>query len=337
MPAVKLLALLGAAAVGWLAVTVVHRRTRGHPGGRAFFDHAPARWGFMLLAVTTSLAVAAPLVAPYSPTVQLDIVGLQNRPPSLTHLLGTDLYSRDVWSRLLYGARVSLAVGALSMLVAIVVGTAVGATAGYRRGAVDAILMRFVDVGLSVPRIFILLVLAGLWDQMPLSALIIGIGLTSWFGTSRLVRAEVLSVREREFVHAARALGAGPARVVLQHILPNAAGPIIVTAALVTGAVMLLESGLSFLGIGVAPPLPSWGNMIADAKDHMRAAPWSVLAPGLAIGLVVTACAAVGDGLRAALDPRRSGRRARLARGQASLDLSAPMSPRSPAGPRSHS
>ena len=124
---------------------------------------------------------------------------------------------------------------------------------------------------------------------------------------------------------------------VLQHILPNAAGPIIVTAALVTGAVMLLESGLSFLGIGVAPPLPSWGNMIADAKDHMRAAPWSVLAPGLAIGLVVTACAAVGDGLRAALDPRRSGRRARLARGQASLDLSAPMSPRSPAGPRSHS
>lgn len=322
-------------AVAWLAVVGLRRRTRVSAAGRAFFANAPARWGLILVAITVGLALAAPLIAPFSPTRQLDIVGLQNRPPSLTHPLGTDLYSRDVWSRLLYGARVSLAVGALGMVVALVVGTAVGAAAGYRRGAVDALLMRLVDVGLSVPRIFILLVLAGLWERMPIGALTVAIGLTSWFGTSRLVRAEVLAVREREFVHAARALGAGPARIIMRHVLPNAAGPILVTAALVTGAVMLLESGLSFLGIGVAPPLPSWGNMIADAKDHVRAAPWSVLAPGLAIGLVVTACAAVGDGLREAFDPHRLRQRDRLATTPAATDLAPPTRPESPATPRS--
>lgn len=331
MVTARWLALLGSVALACGAVVAVRRRARITPGGRAFFAQAPAGWGLAVLMIAIALALAAPLVAPYAPTTQLDIVGLQNRGPSLDHPLGTDLYSRDVWSRLLYGARVSLAVGALSMVVAIVVGTAVGAAAGYGRGAIDTILMRLVDVGLSVPRIFILLVLAGLWEQMPLSALIMAIGLTSWFGTSRLVRAEVLSVREREFVHAARALGAGPARIVLQHVLPNAIGPIIVTAALVTGAVMLLESGLSFLGIGVAPPLPSWGNMIADAKDHVRVAPWSVLAPGLAIGLVVTACAAVGDGLRAALDPRRP--HARRASDASAGDLAPPPSEPLPGTP----
>ncbi len=320
-----MLALVVAVAVAWLVVARLRRHVEGSPAGRAFFAHAPARWGLTLLAITAVLALAAPVIAPYAPAAQLDIVALQNRPPSLAHVLGTDLYSRDVWSRLLYGARVSLSVGALGMLVALVVGTAVGATAGYRRGVVDAVLMRLVDVGLSVPRIFVLLVIAGLWERMPIGALTVAIGLTSWFGTSRLVRAEVLSVREREFVHAARALGAGPARIVVRHVLPNAAGPIIVTAALVTGAVMLLESGLSFLGIGVAPPLPSWGNMIADAKDHVRAAPWSVLAPGMAIGLVVTACAAVGDGLREAFDPREPRRPDPLAVDGAVPDLTPPM------------
>jgi len=160
--------------------------------------------------------------------------------------------------------------------------------------------------------------------------LVLAVGLTSWFGTSRLVRAEVAATREREFILAARAAGAGSSRIILRHVLPNAAGPILVTAALGTGVVMLLESGLSFLGIGVAPPLPSWGNMIADARDAVRVAPWSVLAPGLAIGLVVTACAAIADGLRDALDPRRTRRpAAQLAPFPAAWDLSSPMrSPR---------
>lgn len=323
-------------AAGWLIMAAVRRPASATATGRAFFANGPARWGLLLLAIAATLALAAPLVAPYPPSAQLDIVGLQNRPPSLAHPLGTDLYSRDVWSRLLYGARISLAVGALGMLIAVTVGTAVGAAAGYWRGAVDAVLMRLVDVGLSVPRIFVLLVLAGLWERMPLGVLVLAIGLTSWFGTSRLVRAEVISVRERDFVHAARALGAGAGRVVLRHVLPNAAGPILVTAALGTGVVMLLESGLSFLGIGVAPPLPSWGNMIADAKDAVRAAPWSVVAPGLAIGLVVTACAAVADGLREALDPRRAARRAaQLAPFPASWDLTSPMPTPSADAPRS--
>lgn len=330
------LALAAALCTAWLAVAAVRRPARATAAGRAFFAHGPARWGLLLLAAAATLALAAPLVAPYPPTTQLDIVGLQNRPPSLAHPLGTDLYSRDVWSRLLYGGRVSLAVGALGMVVAVTVGTAVGAAAGYGGGVLDTVLMRLVDVGLSVPRIFVLLVLAGLWERMPLGVLVLAIGLTSWFGTSRLVRAEVIAAREREFVQAAHAVGASTGRIVLRHVLPNAVGPILVTAALGTGVVMLLESGLSFLGIGVAPPLPSWGNMVADAKDVARAAPWSVLAPGVAIGLVVTACAAVADGLRDALDPRRARRASeQLAPFPGSWDLSSPMRPLRPDDPRS--
>ena len=308
MPAARWLALALTLTVAWLAVAAIRRVALTSATGRAFFApgaNGPARWGLLILATVAALAVAAPLVAPYAPSAHLDIVGLQNRPPSFAHPLGTDLYSRDVWSRLLYGARVSLAVGALGMVVAVTVGTAVGAAAGYWRGAVDTVLMRVVDVGLSVPRIFVLLVLAGLWERMPLGVLVLAIGLTSWFGTSRLVRAEVLTTREREFVHAARALGAGTGRIVLRHVLPNAAGPIFVTAALGTGVVMLLESGLSFLGIGVAPPLPSWGNMIADGAPYLATAPWTTLFPGLAIALVVMALNAVGDALRDALDPRQ--------------------------------
>src|SRR5438093_13458302 len=165
--------------------------------------------------------------------------------------------------------------------------------------------MRLVDVGLAMPRMFMLLMVVALWEHVPLAVLVLLIGLTGWFGTSRLVRAEVLSVREREFVAAARALGAEPARVIFRHVLPNAAAPIIVSAALGIGNVMLLEAGLSFLGIGVPPPLPSWGNMIADGAAQLATAPWTTLFPGLATALVVMALNAVGDALRDALDPRR--------------------------------
>ena len=258
------LALAGAIVVALVAAAQVRRHAAARAAGRRFLRHPTASLGVFILAFFVTLALAAPLVAPYDPTRQLDPVHLQNQPPSLRFLLGTDVYSRDVWSRLVYGARLSLGIGTLAMLVAVTVGAGVGAVAGYFRHWLDAILMRGVDVGL----------------------------------------AEVLSLRERECVAAAQAVGAGPTRVILRHVLPNAAAPIIVSAALGIGNVILLEAGLSFLGIGVPSPLPSWGSMIHDGWQWIVAAPWTSGFPGLAIAFVVMALTAVGDGLRDALDPR---------------------------------
>ena len=306
------LALLVALALAAAAVAAVRRLVGGGAGGGGahearlrFFRHPSAAAGLAVLAFFVLLALGAPLVAPYGPSVQLDIVELKNLPPSWLHPLGTDLYSRDLWSRLVFGSRVSLAIGTLAMLVAITAGALVGAVAGYFRTWVDAVLMRLVDVGLAIPRMFVLLMTVALWDRVPLAVLVLVIGLTGWFGTSRLVRAEVLALRERPFVDAARALGAGPARVIFRHVLPNASAPIIVSAALGIGNVMLLEAGLSFLGVGVPPPAPSWGNMIADGAPQLAVAPWTTIFPGLAIALVVMALNAVGDALRDALDPRQ--------------------------------
>jgi len=271
---------------------------------RRFFKHRTTSWGLGILAFLVIIALAAPLVAPFPPGDPLGIVDLKNHPPSWTFILGTDVLSRDVWSRLAWGARVSLGIGTLGALVAVSLGTLVGASAGYYRRWVDAVLMRGVDVGLALPRIFILMMAVALWDGLPFAALVLAIGLTSWLGTSRLVRAEVLSLREREFVVAARALGAQTGRIIFRHVLPNAAAPIIVSAALGVGNVLLLEASLSFLGIGVAPPNPSWGNMIADGASTIYTAPWTILFPGLAISLVVMSLNAVADGLRDALDPR---------------------------------
>jgi peptide/nickel transport system permease protein len=274
---------------------------------RRFFRHRTTSWGLGILAFLTIVALAAPLIAPFDPNRQLDIVHLKDQAPSWTFLFGTDVLSRDVWSRTVYGARVSLGIGALGALLAVSLGTLVGALAGYYQRWVDAVLMRGVDVGLALPRIFILLMAVALWDGLPFAALVLAIGLTSWFGTSRLVRAEVLSLRQRDFVVAARALGAGSGRVIFRHVLPNAAAPIIVSAALGVGNVLLLEASLSFLGIGIKPPDPTWGNMIADNASSIYTAPWSTLFPGLAISLVVMSLNAVADGVRDALDPREEG------------------------------
>ncbi|OLD88019.1 MAG: hypothetical protein AUG85_05730 [Gemmatimonadetes bacterium 13_1_20CM_4_66_11] len=273
---------------------------------RRFFRLRTTSWGLGILTFLVLVALAAPLLAPFDPNRQLDIVHLTNRPPSWTFLLGTDPLSRDVWSRLVYGTRVSLGIGALGALVAVALGTLVGALAGYYRRWIDAVLMRGVDVGLALPRIFVLLMAVALWDGLPFAALVVAIGLTSWFGTSRLVRAEVLSLRQRDFVVAARALGAGSSRVIVRHVLPNAAAPIIVSAALGVGNVLLLEAALSFLGIGVPPPDASWGNMIADGMPSIYTAPWSTFFPGLAISLVVMSLNGVADGVRDALDPREA-------------------------------
>jgi peptide/nickel transport system permease protein len=298
------LALFVALVVAAEAVRALRHRGLRSERWRRFFRQRTTSWGLGILTFLVIVALAAPLIAPFDPNKQLDIIHLTNHPPSWTFLLGTDVLSRDLWSRVVYGARVSLGIGALGALMAVSLGTLVGALAGYYQRWVDAVLMRGVDVGLALPRIFILLMAVALWDGLPFPALVIVIGLTSWFGTSRLVRAEVLSLRQRDFVVAARALGADDGRVIFRHVLPNAAAPIIVSAALGVGNVLLLEASLSFLGIGIKPPEASWGNMIADGAASIYTAPWSTLFPGLAISLVVMSLNAVADGVRDALDPR---------------------------------
>ena len=291
--------MLIAAAVPQLA----RRRWGRSPAGRRFFRHPPAAAAIGVLTFFALIAIGAPALTAYRPSQPIDLLTMKNQPPSWHHPLGTDPLSRDSWSRLAFGARISLGVGTLAMLRAMTVGAGVGAIAGYFRARIDAVLMRAVDVGLAVPRIFVVLMIVAV-SSPPFITLILIIGLTSWFGTSRLVRAEVLSVRERDYVSGARALGAGAGRVILRHVLPNAAAPIIVSAALGIGNVMLLEAGLSFLGIGVQPPMASWGVMIADGQDYLSTAPWVSLFPGLAVALVVMALNAIGDALRDALDPR---------------------------------
>ena len=258
----------------------------------------------VLLIVALS-AIFAPLLAPYDPTAQLDIVRLQSQPPSIAHPLGTDPFSRDVLSRLLYGSRISLAVGLGAVLLAMSFGIMVGAVAGFVGGAVDAVLMRFVDAALSIPRLLVLILVASLWGSLGLVPLTLLMAGTGWFAVSRLVRAETLAVREREFIVAARALGASPARILVRHVLPNVAAPALVAATLGIANVILLEAGLSYLGIGVRPPTASWGAIIQDGAERVSDLWWLTLFPGLAILVTVFACNALGDALRDAFDPRQ--------------------------------
>ena len=262
------------------------------------------RLGLALVAGLYLVALLAPLLAPYDPAAQLDLLGGRLLGPSLAHPLGTDSFSRDVLSRLLYGARLSLWIAALAVLLAVTLGTAVGLAAGLAGGWVDVLLMRAVDAALAIPRVFLLIVVLALWEQGGVVALILVLGVTGWFGTSRLVRAEVQSLKGRDFVLAARALGLPDGRIALRHVLPNVAAPIIVTAALGVGNTVLLEAALSFLGIGVRPPLPSWGNMIEEGQAFLATAPWQAIVPGLAVVGTVMAFSLLGDALRDAWDPR---------------------------------
>ena len=263
------------------------------------------RIAIVVLLVVALSAVFAPLLAPYDPSAQLDIVRLPSQPPSFAHPLGTDPYSRDVLSRLLYGGRISLAVGLGAVLLAMSFGIAVGAVAGFVGGAVDAVLMRFVDAALSIPRLLVLILVTSLWGSLGLVPLTLLMAGTGWFAVSRLVRAETLALREREFIVAARALGASPLRMLVRHVLPNVAAPALVAATLGIANVILLEAGLSYLGIGVRPPTASWGAIIQDGAERVSDLWWLTLFPGLAILVTVFACNALGDALRDALDPRQ--------------------------------
>jgi peptide/nickel transport system permease protein len=249
---------------------------------------------------------AAPLFAPYNPSAQPDIIALRSQPPSLAHPFGTDPFSRDVLSRLLYGGRVSLSVAVIATLVSITFGTAYGAIAGFAGGAVESVMMRLLDALLSIPRLLLLIAVFAAWRQLALFPFVVIVGLTGWYGLSRVVRGQVLAVKGQDFVISARALGAGRARILLKHILPNVLTPVIVAAALGVGHVILLEAGLSYLGVGVRQPQPSWGNIIQDGSDQIAHLWWISFFPGLAIVMTVMAFNVLGDALRSALDPRQT-------------------------------
>jgi peptide/nickel transport system permease protein len=237
------------------------------------------------------------------PAAQPDILA-GSLPPGLGHPFGTDQLNRDVLARVVTGARISLSVAVLAVALSATVGAAVGLIAGYWGGAVDALLMRFVDGALAIPRLFLLLLILAVWEHIPVIALILLIGATGWLGTSRLVRAEVLRLREEAYIKAAEALGARRRQIIFRHLLPNSLGPLLVASTLGIGDVILLEAGLSFLGLGIQPPTPSWGGMILDSKEVLVSAPWAGLFPGLAILITVLSVNLFGDALRDALDPR---------------------------------
>lgn len=265
------------------------------------------RFGAVVLALMALLALGAPAVSPRVPADPPDVVATRFLPPFTAthgtfHLLGTDRLGRDVWSRLLFGARISLGVGVLSVLLSVVIGLAVGAAAGFWEGALGTALLGLTDFALALPRVVLLLLLAALW-QPSAGLVIVVLGLTGWMPIARLVNGEVRALGARPFVESAFALGARDARVLLRHILPNALTPVIVAAALGVGNAILLEAGLSFLGLGVQPPAPSWGSMIASGRDTLVNAPWVAAAPGIALVLVVVACTLLGDAVRDALDP----------------------------------
>jgi peptide/nickel transport system permease protein len=253
----------------------------------------------VLLLITISLL--APFIAPYDPTA-IDVRHTLS-PPSKTHLLGTDELGRDLLSRIIWGSRVSLKVGFVAVGIAIVIGIVIGAIAGFYGGKVDAILMRFVDIMLAFPTFFLILAVIAILEPNIFTIMAV-IGITSWMDVARLVRAEFLSLKERDFVGAARAVGVSDTRLIFRHILPNALSPVFVAATFGVAGAILIESGLSFLGLGVQPPDPSWGNILTAGKDNIEIAWWLSVYPGLAILITVLSYNLVGEGLRDALDPR---------------------------------
>ena len=267
-----------------------------------FLAHRLAVASLAALALFAVLAAAAPLLSPYDPQ-RTDLFGIF-QPPSAALLFGTDSLGRDLATRVLYGGRVSMTIGLSVVLLAVSIGTLVGGVSGFYGGWVDAVLMRAVDVMYAFPRLFLLILFAALFGGKLLT-LVLVLGALSWMTTARLVRATFLSVKERDFVLAARSLGATNRALIVRHVLPNSAAPIIVAATIGVAGAILAESTLSFLGLGVQPPTPTWGNLLRDAQTDMTHAPWTAVFPGLAIFLAVVSINFVGDGLRDALDPHR--------------------------------
>ncbi len=288
---------------------------------RQFFRHKMAVFGMVIMAVIILMVVFVDQIVPYDP----ETPDLNNMlaPPSFQHPFGTDELGRDMFTRTMHGGRVSLIVGVFAMLVAVTIGTLIGAIAGYFGGTVDNFLMRFTDFALAFPRIFVLILFAiifmrppfsdnaiivflfGALYKMPVARVVVVIGILGWMDVARLVRGSFLEIKNQEYVESARVLGAGTGRIMIRHILPNALGPIIVAASLGVADAIISESGLSFLGLGIQPPTATWGNMLKNALDQIFAAPWTAIIPGFMIFLTVLSINYIGDGLRDAFDPHK--------------------------------
>ncbi|MDX1403388.1 MAG: ABC transporter permease [Woeseiaceae bacterium] len=262
--------------------------------------HRLAVASIVVVSILSLACFAAPLIAPY----EFDAIDLGSirQPPSFEHWMGTDDLGRDLFTRVLFGGRISILIGILAALFGTALGTLIGAVGGFYGGRIDNVLMRFTDVAYSIPTLPLLIILSS-YTQATGTSMALIIGLLSWMATARVVRGEVLSIKEMLYVEAARSLGASNLRIITRQVLPNALGPIVVGATLAVGYAIILESSLSFLGLGVQPPVPTWGNLLMDAQSTMASKPWLTIFPGVAILLVVLSVNFIGDGLQDALDP----------------------------------
>ena len=276
-------------------------RSQRNRAWQRFTRFTPGVLGLIYVIALVLLAIFAPVVAPHDPTEVH--TKLRGAPPSAEFPLGNDSIGRDMLSRLIYGSRVALIVGFGAIIIALTIGVAIGAAAGYFGGRLDQVLSRVIDTLMAFPTLALLITLNAVLGGSLLTVVLI-IGMTAWAAYARLARAEVLSLREREFVTAARGIGAANGQIIVRHVLPNMVGPLIVLASLDIGGIIILESALSFLGLGVKPPTPSWGGMLADGRAYIRTYPHIAIVPGLAITISVLAFNLVGDGLRDALDSR---------------------------------
>ncbi len=260
--------------------------------------------GALIVLALYLVAIAAPLLTPYDPIAQGDVPRMRYVPPCREHPLGTDKFGRDVFARVVYGSRVSLTIGLLAAAITVILGSLVGAAAGYFGGAADAILMRIVDALLSIPRLFLLLTCVALFSGS-VWLIVVLLGATGWMATARLVRAQVLSLRNLDYIKAAEALGAGGRGVIWRHLIPNTLSVIIVAATLRIGGIILAEASLGFLGLGVPPPAPSWGQMVFEGREALMSAWWLSTFPGIAIAVTVIGFNLLGDALKDAFDPRQ--------------------------------
>lgn len=283
----------------------VRQVTFGQDVWRRFRRNRLAVFGAGLICLLAVVAVLAPLIAPYSPTlVQLDA---QFEPPSAAHPFGTDFYGRDILSRVLYGARISLVIGLVPTFMAMLFGTVIGVTGGFQGGWVDTVLMRLGDVVMAFPSLILAMVITYTLGAS-LFTLFIALSVVGWAGAARVVRSQTLSLKQRDFVTASRAVGVGRTGIMFRHILPNCLAPILILLTLGIPGAIMAEAGLSFLGVGAQPPTPSWGLMVNEGQEYLFSAPWASIFPGLAILVTVLAFNFVGDGLRDALDPFLKGR-----------------------------
>jgi ABC-type dipeptide/oligopeptide/nickel transport system permease subunit len=276
------------------------------PWGRLMVE-SRAKIGLGVVILLVAAAILAPLITMHDP-LQINLMRALE-PPSTTYWLGTDVQGRDVWARLVFGARISLAVGLVSQGISLLLGVTLGLAAGYYGRWVDEVVMRLADITLAFPTLLLLIALVAALEPS-LAVVFLTVGIVGWAGMARLVRGQVLVVRQMEFVQGVRALGAGDLTIIARHVLPNVIAPVIIAATLGIAGAIMAEAALSFLGLGVQPPTPSWGAMIADGRDlgQLRNAPWTSVAPGLAIGSAVLGFNLLGDAMRDVLDPRGMGR-----------------------------